>query len=152
MADDEGSSATSLTLISPFMVVPALLIVGLSVFYIYQMRSAEERALAAEQKAIAAQQMALMEREKGRAIALAASQEFARQAVRAAQEGRFKEAERRIEAAVSIAPDSPWAPYAKGAIARTRGDLPAAREHFKRALKLDPSHTFSKAALSELAE
>ena len=152
MADDRQRSVQRVTLISPFMVVPALLIVGISVFFIYQMRSAEERALAAEQKAIAAQQMALMAREKGRVIALAASQEFARQAVRAAQEGRFKEAERRIEAAVSIAPDSPWAPYAKGAIARTRGDLPAAREHFRKALELAPSHTLSKTALSELTE
>ena len=110
------------------------------------------RAIRGERQAVAA-------RQKQRATALAASEQLARQAVRAASEGRFAEADVRADAAVKVLPDGPWGHYALGVVAFERKDFAAAGKHLEEALRVDPSHRPSKllhlsvlAAAGKLAE
>jgi tetratricopeptide (TPR) repeat protein len=85
-----------------------------------------------------------------RATALAASEAAALQAVRAAEEGRFGEADLRAEAATQLLPDGPWGPYAQGVVAFEARDLPGARKHLEEALGRDPSHEPSRAYLARI--
>ncbi len=103
---------------------------------------AMRRAISGEQQAVTAQQ-------QQRATALAASKRFAMQAIRAAETGRLDEADRRVQDAETVALASPWGLYARGMFARGDNDFQSAADMFTKALDADPTHTESKAALSE---
>jgi len=118
-----------------------ILIAVVSVAFV-RVTGAMRRAISGEQQAVTAQQ-------QQRATALAASERFAMQAIRAAETGRPEEARRRVTDAETVALDSPWGPYARGMFARTNNDYAAAADLFRKALKIDPAHAKSKVALSE---
>lgn len=71
------------------------------------------------------------------------------QAIRAAETGRTDEAERRVGDAERVAVSSPWPLYARGMFARMENHCKAAADLFQEALKADPKHAESTAALSE---
>ena len=48
----------------------------------------------------------------------------------AANQGFFREAEKRAVDAEQLAPDGPWGPFARGSIALARNDREAAKAHF----------------------
>jgi len=108
------------------------------------MRVSNERdsALASERKAVAAQKLQ-------RETALASSERFAMQAIRAAETGRTEEAHRRVVDAETVAIDSPWGPYARGMLARIDNSYAEAADLFNKALAIDPEHYRSRSALSE---
>jgi serine/threonine protein kinase len=118
-----------------------ILIAVVSVAFI-RVTGAMQRAIRGEQQAVTAQQ-------EQRATALAASERFAMQAIRAAETGRPEEALRRVTDAETVALHSPWGPYARGMFARTNKDYPAAVDLFRKALEIDPAHAKSNVALSE---
>ena len=118
-----------------------ILIAVVSVAFI-RVTGAMQRAISGEQKAVTAQQ-------QQRATAWAASKRLAMQAIRAAETGRWDEADRRVTDAETVALRSPWGPYARGMFASTNKDYPAAADLFRKALTFDPAHPESKAALSE---
>ena len=101
-----------------------------------------DSALVSERKAVAAQRLQ-------RDTALAASEHFAMQAIRAAETGRLEEAMRRVEDAETVALNSPWGPYARGMFAMINEDYAAAADLFRKALVIDPDHARSKVALLE---
>jgi hypothetical protein len=98
----------------------------------------------------AAQAAAQQARDGQLATAMAASEQLARQAARAAEEGRFAEAEMRADAAATILPDGPWGQYALGVLAFERQQLADATERFQQALRFDASHRPAKAALDKV--
>lgn len=89
-------------------------------------------------------------REEQMRTALAASEQLARQGIRAATEGRWDEARMRAEAAGQIAPQGPWGSYAAAIIAMEDRRLDEAEQALTKALAADPSHEPSRAALSRL--
>jgi len=110
-----------------------------------------DRALASEQKAIVSERDAVKAKNKMHANALETSRQLALQAVRAAEQGRWAEAELRAEAAVSISPaDGPWGAYAQGMVHKERKEFERAEELLKRALVADAEHAPSIAALGEV--
>ena len=124
--------------------VAAAAVVLLAIASVAFIRISNERdsALASERKAVSAQQ-------HQRATALAASERFAMQAIRASETGRNEEAQRRVKDAETVALDSPWGPYARGMFARTNNEYAAAADLFRKALAIDPNHAKSEAALAE---
>jgi len=104
----------------------------------------------ARDAAIASEMRAIEARKRQRETALTASRELAEQAVRAAEQSRWNEAEMRADAALKIARDGPWGYYAFGVIAREKSDLAKAEEWFTRALELDENHTPSRTRLAEV--
>ena len=101
------------------------------------------RVTGAMRRAVAAQQ-------EQRATALAASEQLAGQAVRAAEQGRFAEADVRADTAAKIMPDGPWGPYAMGVVAFEKKDFTTARKHLDQSLRMDASHAPSKIFLSRV--
>ena len=95
-----------------------------------------------QRNAVAAQQLQ-------RNTALAASERFAMQAIRAAESGRLEEALRRVVDAETVALNTPWGSYARGMLARIANDHVAAAAMFRSALAIDPDHASSKTALAE---
>ncbi|MDP6502612.1 MAG: SUMF1/EgtB/PvdO family nonheme iron enzyme, partial [Planctomycetota bacterium] len=78
------------------------------------------------------------------------SEFLARQAIRAAEEGRFAEAEVRADTAIKIAEKSPWGFFAMGAVFQIQQRSGRARKWLTQALEIDPDHTPSQLALSDL--
>jgi len=107
------------------------------------------RVTGAMHQAITERQAAQDARDKQWSTALASSKRFAMQAIRAAETGRLDEAERRVTDAETVALGGPWGPYARGMFARIDNAYLTAVDMFRRALKIDPNHAESKAALSE---
>ena len=105
------------------------------------------RVTGAMQRAITERQAAQDARDEQRATALAASEQLARQAVRAADERRFAVADVRADASVKVMPDGPWGHYALGVVAFEKKDLAGAHQHFEKAIELDASHKLSKQLL-----
>ncbi|MBL7220027.1 MAG: protein kinase [Phycisphaerae bacterium] len=111
---------------------------------------AMQRAISGEQRAVTERQVAQDARDKQRATALAASESLAGQAIRAAEQGRFAEADVRADTATEIMPAGPWGPYAMGVVAFEKRDFTTARKHLDEAIRLDPSHNPSKVFLSRV--
>jgi serine/threonine protein kinase/tetratricopeptide (TPR) repeat protein len=107
------------------------------------------RAVASERQARQNEQRALTAEASRRQAALSAAKRFAGQAVRAAETGRWDEAERRAQDAQTVSPDGPWGSYARGMFATIRKDYPSAAEHFRAALEAAPDHAESAAGLAE---
>jgi len=128
--------------VSVSIAAAAVILIAVASVAFIRVTGAMQRAILGEQKAVTAQQ-------QQRATALAASERFAMQAIRAAETGRPEEALRRVEDAETVALDSPWGPYARGMFARGNNDYQAAVDLFGKALEIDPAHAKSKVALSE---
>ena len=122
--------------------VGLVVLVGVVAVFMIRLKGERDRAIAGENKALVAE-------ERQRETALAASKRFASQAIRAAEAGRWDEAERRAEDAETVALKTPWGAYAKGSFARMKHDYEKAAESFRKALATDPGHQESQAALSE---
>lgn len=88
--------------------------------------------------------------EKQVRTALDASEQLARQAERAAKEGRWEEARIRAEAAEQIFEAGPWGHFAFGIIAKERKELAEAESRFRKAINSDPSHPASRAELAQI--
>jgi tetratricopeptide (TPR) repeat protein len=63
----------------------------------------------------------------------------AREAFRALEEGRYKDADSAFARALSSAPDDAALLLGAGLVARRLGDLPRAKDHLARALQIDPA-------------
>ncbi|MBM4030752.1 MAG: hypothetical protein FJ291_03100 [Planctomycetes bacterium] len=122
----------------------------LSVLFVTRLARERDRAVASEGRAITNEKAAITAREKQVKDALKASEVLAYQAIRAAEEGRFTEAEARAEAARIFLPDGPWGYYALAQIAMQRQDKATARKQLDEALRRDPTHEQSRAALAQL--
>ena len=126
-----------------------VLLVVASVFVI-RLKVERDRAIESEKTAITERKAAVDARRKQLKTAREASETLARQAVRAAEEGRLEEARSRAEAAVKVLPDGPWGYYALGAIAVEGQDFDGARTQFEKALSFDRTHKLAQAALSQV--
>ena len=126
----------------------AVVIVALTSFFVVGLKRQRDDAVAARATAEKERAAAQDARDRERTTALAASRRFAMQAVRAAETGRWDEAERRAGDADEVALRSPWGAYARGVFARMRNDHEMATKLFRDALKADPEHAESRAALS----
>lgn len=93
--------------------------------------------------------MLLVQQDKRLRDALEASRELAQQAVRSSELGISNEAEIAADAAAKLAPHGPWAPYARGVMARHQDDLAAAEMWLRKALEADPAHVPARTALAE---
>ena len=129
--------------VSAAIAVAATVIICVVSLAFVRVTGAMERAVQGEQEALAA-------KEKQRATALTASEALAKQAVRAAEQGRLAEADVRADASVKVMPGGPWGHYALAMVASERRDLDAQQRHLGEALRLDSSHQPSKAAYSDL--
>jgi len=123
--------------------VAAVLLVSVVSFSFVRITRAMQRAVKGEQEALAAQK-------EQRETALEASREMALQGVRAAEHSRWEEADVRAEAARKLAPEGPWGAYALGTVAKERRDFETAEAHYRTALKNDPAHRESEAALAQV--
>ena len=126
--------------------IAAAAVILITVVSVAFVRVSDERDVA-----ITERQAAREARDEQRATALAASQELAERAVRAADQERWVEADISAVAARKMLPDCPWGHYAAGMVALARKDRQAARIELKRALACDPAHALSKAALGRIA-
>ena len=126
-----------------------ILIAVVSVAFV-RVTGAMQRAITGERQAVTERQAAQKARDKQRATAIAASRELSERAVRAADEGRWVEADISVAAARKILPDGPWGHYAAGTIAWKRKDIRAARMELTRALVCDPGHAESRIALDRI--
>ena len=106
------------------------------------------RVTAARTRAVRGETAAVSEREKRRQTALAASRGLAEAALRAADEGRFADADFRAGAAAEVMPDGPWGEYALGVVAFKQKEFATARRHLEAAQRLDPAHEPSKVSLA----
>jgi len=70
----------------------------------------------------------------------------------AARSGRFDEAIQIYTAAIASSPESPFLYRELAAIERSRGNVDAALEHFRRATALDPADAASLAQIGEIVE
>jgi len=129
--------------VSVAVAVAAILLVSVVTFSFVRITMAMQRAVKGERDAKDAQ-------EKQRQTALEASRELALQAVRAAEHGRWAEAEIRADAALKLAPEGPWGAYAIGTVAKERKDFETAETHYRTALKNDPAHSESQAGLAQV--
>jgi Leucine-rich repeat (LRR) protein/tetratricopeptide (TPR) repeat protein len=87
---------------------------------------------------------------KQRQDALDSSEALAMQAVRAAEEVRWGEAEIRADFSKKLLIDGPWGDYALGMLAWKKNDFGSAEEHLRTALMNDPSHQLSKDGLAQV--
>jgi Flp pilus assembly protein TadD len=126
----------------------AVVLIAVTIGFIIRLEGQRNRALASERRAVLNEQAALAAQQQQRATALKASEGLAQAAIRAADEGRFADADFRANSALQVMPDGPWGHYALGAVASEKKDFAAARKHLDDALKLDPSHQPSKAFLA----
>ena len=70
----------------------------------------------------------------------------------AAKAGRLDEANQAYLAAIASSPDSPFLYRELAGVERQKGNVPAALEHFRRAVELDPTDAGSLAQIGELLE
>ena len=66
-------------------------------------------------------------------------------------QGKFEQAQSRLNRALGLAPENPWVLYARGELFRAVGSDEAARSDFQRVLRQDPQHGPALAALAILA-
>lgn len=88
-------------------------------------------------------------RDNQRRTALSASERFARQAVLAAENSRWEEAQQHVADAFAVCPDGPWEAYAQGRLAQIKGDHQTAIKLFGQALKVEPAQAEIKSALAK---
>ncbi|MDP7133591.1 MAG: protein kinase [Planctomycetota bacterium] len=81
-----------------------------------------------------------------------ASEALARQAMRAADQGRLGEAEARADTTIKMFPIGPWGHYALAYIMRLKGNIQSAREHLENALEIDRDHLESQALQASLSD
>jgi tetratricopeptide (TPR) repeat protein len=81
-----------------------------------------------------------------------ASEALARQAMRAADQGRLGEAEARADTTIKMFPIGPWGHYALAYIMRLKGNNQSAREHLENALEIDRDHVESQALEASLSD
>ncbi|MDP6358067.1 MAG: protein kinase, partial [Planctomycetota bacterium] len=115
-------------------------------------RVSQQRDLAVEEKRKAQKALAgklAAEREKAK-TQYEASRSMAEQAIRSAENGFYREASIRAEAAEKLSLDAPWGAYAHAYIDFLENDLKAAEGHLNRALEREPDHSPSKALLARL--
>ncbi|MBM4031644.1 MAG: hypothetical protein FJ291_07645 [Planctomycetes bacterium] len=136
--------------VSASIAAAAIVLIAVTTFFLINLTRQRNEAVRARATAEGERRAAQDARDSQRATALAASEEMATAAIRAAEEGRMAEADFRAEAAVKTLPDGPWGHYAQAMVARQKNDLPAARKLLEKALSFDPAHPQSNAALSEL--
>jgi Leucine-rich repeat (LRR) protein/tetratricopeptide (TPR) repeat protein len=122
--------------VSVSIAAAAMVLIVLGAVFVIRVRSERDAALAAQRDR--------------RTTALTASEELGRQAVSAADEGRFSVADERADAAVEIMPDGPWGHYTLGVVAFEKKDLAGARSHMEKALSLDPFHEPSRVFLDNV--
>jgi serine/threonine protein kinase len=128
----------------------AVVVIALTIGFIIRLEGQRNRALASERRAVLNEQAALAAQQQQRATALKASEGLAQAAIRAADEGRFADADFRANAALQVMPDGPWGHYALGAVALAKKDPEAARKHLEEALRLDPAHKPSSVFLAQV--
>ena len=116
----------------------AMILIVLGTVFVIRVKSERDAALAAQRAR--------------RTTALTASEQLGRQAVSAADEGRFSVADVRADAAGEVMPDGPWGHYTLGVVAFEKNDLAGARLHIEKALSLDPSHEPSRAFLDNVLD
>jgi serine/threonine protein kinase len=128
----------------------AAILIAVTVAFLLRLKGERDHALASEARALRGEQAAVVAQQRQRATALEASEALARQAVRAAEEGRLAEAEVRADAALRVLPDGPWGHYALAILALEKKDLASARRLLDAALSSDPTHGPSSAAMAQL--
>lgn len=126
--------------------VVALIVAG----FIAYRRWAREHAVRNERRTLVESEIAQAIREQRRRMDLAASEDIARQAIEAADDGHFVEADARARAAVRLRSDGPWGYYALARIAVLRRDIADARTQVGKALSFDDKHAPSLALLEDL--
>jgi len=136
--------------VSAAIAAAAAIIIVLTTFFVVNLKRERDEAVAARRIAEKQRQETQDARTSERATALAASERFAMQAIRAAESGNWDEAQRRAKDAHEVAVHSPWGFYARGVFARIKNDHKAAADCFREALRAAPRHPESKAALSEV--
>ena len=130
--------------------IAAGLLLSVVMLFVFRLKGERDRAVASEQRATESEEEAVKARNRMQANALETSRQLAEQAVRAAEQGRWTEAEVRADAAGKLAPEGPWGAYALGTVAKEKKDLGTAEEHYRTALKNDPAHKESQAALAQV--
>jgi tetratricopeptide (TPR) repeat protein len=128
----------------------AVVVIALTIGFIIRLEGQRNRALASERRAVLNEQAALAAQQQQRATALKASEGLAQAAIRAADEGRFADADFRANAALQVMPDGPWGHYALGAVAAEKKDFAGARQHLEQATRLDPGHKPSSVFLARV--
>jgi len=128
----------------------AVVLIAVTIGFIIRLEGQRNRALASERRAVLNEQAALAAQQQQRATALKASEGLAQAAIRAADEGRFADADFRANAALQVMPDGPWGHYALGAVALAKKDHETARKHLEEALRLDPAHKPSSVFLAQV--
>jgi len=136
--------------VSASIAAAAVLLLAVTLGFIINLRAERDRARTSERQAVAERKVAQEARDDQRATALTASQNLAAAAIRAADEGRFADADFRANAALEVMPHGPWGHYALGAIAFEKKDFAAARKHLEEAARLDPSHKPSSVFLARV--
>ncbi|MFW6162172.1 MAG: protein kinase domain-containing protein [Planctomycetota bacterium] len=136
--------------ISGSIATAAAILIAVTAFFLVRLTRQRDAARAARARAERERVAAQEARDAQLATAMAASGQLARQAVRAATEGRMIEADARADAALRILPTGPWGHYALGAVAHERKDLAVAREHLETALRHDPKHEPSRLLLASV--
>ncbi len=128
-----------------------LVLLFLSTAFVFRLKQERDVAFRARGKAEAKEQEAAEAKELQRSEALKASEKLALQSVRAAEEGRWAEAETRADAVLEFAgDDNPWGFYAKGMLSKEKKDYPSAQDSFLKALQVDPDHVPSQTMLSNV--
>jgi len=136
--------------VSAAIAAAAVILIVVTTIFLVNLTRERNEAVRARNVADAQRKEAQAARERQAQDALDASRVLGYQAIRAAEEGRLTEADARAEAARTFLPNGPWGYYALAQIAMQRQDAAAAREQIDEALRRDPSHEPSKAALSRL--
>ena len=110
----------------------------------------EQRAVRGEALARENEQKAVDAQRRQRETALAASKQFALQAVELANVNRLEPAGRRAKDAAIVAPDGPWQDFAAGAIAMAQRDYAGGAKLYRTALsKPDGDQPEIRAALAD---
>lgn len=130
--------------------VAAVIVAVLAIAFVIRLDAARDRAVAGETQALANEAKAVAARKQQRETAVAASRSLAQLAVRAAEGGRFAEAEIRADTAVAILPDGAWGHYAQAMIAREKKDMDTAKGLLREALRAEPTHGPAAAVLSQI--
>ena len=136
--------------VSTAIAAAAVVLFAVTTVFMVRLKAQRDRAVANEQRALAGERRAREAEEGRRADALAASERAAYEALAAANQGRWAEADSRAQSALGIMRDGPWGYYAHGIVAWKKDDYAEAEKQFRQALERDTGHQASKDALVQV--